>query len=190
LTRFLTPPGRYEGLDINLPSVKWLQEHYQAYPNFHFTHANLHNTAYNVSGGNSARDYRLPFPDETFDVVLLKSVFTHMVPAHLRSYVREISRVMRRYGRAVITYFLLNPESLRFIAAGGGSVPMNFQYENDPLCRVMTPKVPESAIAHDEARIREYYAEAGLTPVDMTFGNWCGRPSLIGLQDLVVALKQ
>jgi hypothetical protein len=49
--------------------------------------------------------------------------------------------------------------------------------------------MPEEATAHDEARIRSYAAEAGFSVFEMTFGNWCGRPSLLGLQDLVILIK-
>jgi SAM-dependent methyltransferase len=86
LTSFLTPPGRYEGLDIKLASVTWLQQQYQRFPHFHFTHADVRNSAYNPAGRYQPQDYRLPFPDGSFDVVLLKSVFTHMVPGEVRSY--------------------------------------------------------------------------------------------------------
>jgi SAM-dependent methyltransferase len=190
LTRVLTPPGRYEGLDIKLASVTWLQQQYRPFPHFHFTHADVVNSAYNPGGRYQPQDFRLPFPEASFDVVLLKSVFTHMRPAEVRSYLMEVGRVLKRSGRAVVTYFLLNRESLRFIGAGGGPVPMNFPYKGDPLCRVMTPDLPESAIAHDEQRIRQYHEEARLTPIEITFGNWCGRPAMIGLQDLIVSLKE
>ena len=85
LTRYLDGRGRYEGLDINGPGVAWLQERYLSYPNFTFTHANVYNKAYNADGAVAATDYRLPFDDAMFDLVLLKSVFTHMLPEDVRS---------------------------------------------------------------------------------------------------------
>ena len=47
--------------------------------------------------------------------MLLKSVFTHMLPAAVTTYTSEISRVLKKGGRAVVTYFLLNAESRRFV---------------------------------------------------------------------------
>jgi hypothetical protein len=35
-----------------------------------------------------------------------------------------------------------------------------------------------------------YCADAGLAVVELAFGNWSGQPSQLGLQDLVVALKE
>jgi ubiquinone/menaquinone biosynthesis C-methylase UbiE len=99
LTRFLAPAGRYEGLDINAKGVVWLQQRYAGYANFRFTHANVYNKAYNADGAVQPGDYRLPFDDAVFDVVLLKSVFTHMLPADVRRYLSEIARVLKPGGR-------------------------------------------------------------------------------------------
>jgi hypothetical protein len=50
--------------------------------------------------------------------------------------------------------------------------------------------MPEAVVAHDEQRIREYYAEVGCGVMELAFGNWCGRTSLLGLQDVVIAVKE
>jgi ubiquinone/menaquinone biosynthesis C-methylase UbiE len=190
LTRVLSPAGRYEGLDINAASVAWLQEHYRPHANFRFTHADVRNAAYNPGGRFGADNYRLPFSDGTFDVVLLKSVFTHMGPSGVRNYLGETSRVLKPSGRSVITFFLLNEESRRLADAGAGELLMRHAYPGDPLCRLLNPEVPEAAIAHDEQRIRRWFIEAGFSTVEISFGNWCGRRSLLGLQDMVIALKE
>lgn len=188
LTSFLGPQGRYEGLDIDRESVAWLQAHYVDHPTFHFTHANVFNKMYNPTGPVPAAEYQLPYDSGLFSMALLKSVFTHMHPRDVRNYLKELSRVLRPGGRAVITYFLLNDESRGHIAAGRDQVKMPFDWD-DPLCRVTNLEVPEHATAHDEARIRAYTAEAGLSVSEMVFGNWCGRPSLLGLQDVMVVIK-
>lgn len=189
LTQYLTAAGRYAGLDINARTIAWLQERYQRYPNFSFHHANVWNKLYNPGGEFQASTYQFPFESATFDLVLLKSVFTHMVPADVRSYLREISRVLRPGGRAAISYFLLNPESRLLIEQGRDVHQLKFEYEGDPLCRIANPEVPEAVTAHDEARIRAFYAEVGMQAVELSFGDWCGRPTLLGHQDLIVAIK-
>jgi hypothetical protein len=88
----------------------------------------------------------------------------------------------------VITYFLLNDESRRYIAAGVDQVKMPFDWA-DSCCRVANLEVPELATAHDETRIRQYTAEGQFAVADIVFGNWCGRPTLLGLQDMMVLIK-
>jgi SAM-dependent methyltransferase len=189
LTAHLDGNGRYEGMDIAAGSITWLQDRYRRYPNFRFTHANVHNKWYNPGGASAPSDYRFPYPDNSVDVVLLKSVFTHMLPNDVRHYLAEVSRVMRPGGRALITFFLLNPESERFVSAGHDIMKMPYVWNDDAGCRVSDVENPEQVTAHDEQRIRYFYAEAGLTICDMAFGNWCGRPSLLGLQDMIVGIK-
>ena len=189
LTAILSPAGRYEGIDVNRNAVEWLQARYEAYANFRFQHVDVHNTMYQPEGGAAPESFRLPFPDDTFDVTLLKSVFTHMMPAGVRSYLREIGRTLKPGGRAIITYFLLNDESRACMSRGLDKMSLTLEWNGDPLCRVANARVPEATVAHDEARIREYTAEAGLSPVEISYGDWSGRPTLIGLQDVIVAVK-
>jgi SAM-dependent methyltransferase len=188
LTSYLQPPGRYEGLDINGDSVRWLQAHYAGRTAFRFTHANVFNKMYNPAATVTAAEYRLPYEDGTFTQALLKSVFTHMHPRDVRHYLRELGRVIRPGGRAVITYFLLNDESRALAARDVDVVKMKVDWDGDPLCRVANLEVPEHATAHDESRIRAFTAEAGFSVGEITFGNWCGRPGA-GLQDVMVLTR-
>lgn len=189
LTKLLSSPGRYEGLDVSADSIVWLQEHYRPHAGFRFTHANVYNKMYHADGAVTAAEYRLPYADRTFSITLLKSVFTHMLPADVRHYLKELGRVVAPGGRAVITFFLLNEESRAFVADDKDIVKMRTPWHDDPLCRVANPALPEEATAHDEARMRAYVAEAGFTVSEIVFGNWCGRPSLLGLQDVMVLLR-
>jgi SAM-dependent methyltransferase len=189
LTQILGPAGRYDGVDVHRESVEWLQSRYGAYPHFRFHHIDVHNVMYNPQGRQQPEEFQLPFPDGSFDIVLLKSVFTHMLPPGVRGYLKEISRVLRPGGRAVISYFLLNAESRRHMTAGRNRMSLKYVWNGDALCHIANPEIPEAAVAHDEPRIREMYAEVGLDPVDISYGDWCGRPSLLGLQDLVVAMR-
>ena len=188
LTSYLKPPGRYEGLDINGESVAWLQTHYQGHPAFRFTHANVYNKMYNPHATVMAAEYRLPYADATFTQALLKSVFTHMHPRDMRHYLKELGRLIRPGGRAVITYFLLNDESRAFVDRDLDVVKMKANWDGDPLCRVANLEVPEHATAHDEARVRAFTAEAGFSISEIMFGNWCGRPGA-GLQDVMVITR-
>jgi ubiquinone/menaquinone biosynthesis C-methylase UbiE len=189
LARYLRPPGRYEGIDVNASSIAWLKQRYARVSHFAFSHANVTNGWYNPGGSTSPEHYTLPFDNSTFDFVVLKSVFTHMLPADLPPYLREISRVLKKGGRSVITYFLLNDESRRLIDQGADAFGLNQTPMTDPFHRIAKPDAPEFVVAHDEGRIRHYYAETGCSIFTLEFGDWCGRTSSLGHQDLVIAVK-
>lgn len=190
LTRYLQRPGRYEGIDVNANSIEWLKQRYANVPNFAFSHVDVANTWYNPGGTTSPEHFALPFESSTFDIVLLKSVFTHMLPVALPPYMREISRVLKKGGRSVITYFLLNEESRRLIEQGADAFQLGQTPAADSSHRIAKPDAPEFVVAHDEGRIRSYYAETGCSILNVEFGNWSGRSSTLGHQDLVIAEKR
>ena len=144
LTSYLQPPGRYEGLDINGDSVKWLRGALPSRPLFRFTHANVFNKMYNPGATVTAAEYRLPYEDGTFTQALLKSVFTHMHPRDMRHYLTELGRVIRPGGRAVITYFLLNDESRALVAKDMDVVKMKVDWERRPVVPRREPRGPRT----------------------------------------------
>jgi SAM-dependent methyltransferase len=109
LTSKLDRKGRYEGLDIVPSGIEWCTENITSrYPNFRFMLADVANGEYNPGGRTAPTEYRLPYPDATFDLVVLTSVFTHMLTAEHEHYLDEIVRVLKPDGRCFATYLLLN----------------------------------------------------------------------------------
>jgi len=107
----------------------------------------------------------------------------------MRHYLRELGRVIKpAVPSSPISCFLLNDESPALVAKDADVVKMKVDWDGDPLYRVANLEVPEHATAHDEARVRAYTAEAGFSVGEITFGNWCGRPSG-GLQDYTVLTR-
>jgi SAM-dependent methyltransferase len=188
LTRYLSREGRYEGFDVNLELVDWCRDHITPrFPQFHFQHADLANGTYNAGGRLLAAEYRFPYPDRTFDLTIANSVFTHILPADADHYLAEISRTLKRGGRCLITFFLLNAESrwgMRETAT-----PFRFSHVYaDGVCRVMVPDRPEAALAYEEDVVRALFARHGLTIVEpIRYGSWCRREEVLSLQDIVVA---
>ncbi len=52
------------------------------------------------------------------------------------------------------------------------------------------PNIPETAIAYEEAQVRDILSRNGLE-IDQPihFGSWCGRKHFVSYQDIVVARK-
>jgi len=108
--------GHYEGFDLHADAIKWCKENIESkYPNFHFNHIDLYHEVYNKNGKVQASNFKFPYKAESFDFIILTSVFTHMKPLDVKNYLSEISRVLKKGGRCFITFLLLNSVSLENI---------------------------------------------------------------------------
>lgn len=179
LIRYYDFQGKYEGFDIIKEFTDWLSENITLkYPNFHFKHANVYSTSYNCTAKILPSKYKFPYPDNTFNVVLVGSVFSHLLPADLENYLSEIVRVLKPNGIVLASYFLLStqrPRKLkddeirsRFVDSGKGYCTTNVEY-------------PEDAIAYDQEYVLGLYQEISLA---------LEHPVVYGeLQDLIAARK-
>ena len=181
--------GTYRGMDIVPGGIKWCERHIASeHPNFGFVLADVHNSVYNPRGRHRAEDYRFPFPDESFDLVVLTSVFTHMLPEEVLNYMSEVTRVLRPGGRCFMTWFLLNGKSLEGIESGASW--MRFDHQIGEM-RTTDPTSPESAIAMPEWFVRDACARVGLRIKEpIRFGAWSGRQDFLSAQDIVVAVRE
>lgn len=98
--------GRYNGFDICKYKIDFLQNTFEPhFPNFTFTHVDVHNTTYNPNGKIKASQFTFPYESDGFDVVYAASVFTHMLPENVEHYIHEAARVLRPGGRCVFSFF-------------------------------------------------------------------------------------
>lgn len=177
--------GRYEGIDVVRRGIQWCQQAITPrYPNFHFQVADVYNRHYNPIGRFSASEYRFPFEDESFDFVVLTSVFTHLLPADRDNYISEIARVLRPTGRCFATFFLFNDEARRSLQNGPGS--LNFRFSR-PGYRTNNERIPEAAVAYEETDVRAELEHSGMRIAKVRYGVWSGRSDGVGWQDVVVA---
>jgi SAM-dependent methyltransferase len=112
VARFLLdePIGRYEGFDRHPGMIAWCNRELASRDHrFRFQHADV-KSAYIVwdaqTGRVNADDFVFPYPDESFDSILLASVFTHMPLNEVRHYLHELRRVLRPAGRILLSIFL------------------------------------------------------------------------------------
>ncbi len=171
--------GSYTGVDIQEEPIAWCQEHI-ALPNDRFELADVKSGRYNADGSISADAYQFPFPAESFDVVMLKSVFTHLGPVEVEAYLREVARLIRPAGRAIGTFFLLNAQQ------AAGHSDLDLRYGDDDY-RYVSAEVPEEVSAHSEASVRAMTVRAGLRVEEpMRYGAWYGREDALSYQDMVI----
>ncbi|MEY2565282.1 MAG: hypothetical protein QOH88_3475 [Verrucomicrobiota bacterium] len=189
LAGYLEGEGGYDGIEVVQAGVDWCQQAYSAHPNFHFHRADVRNQHYNPGGTISPEDYKLPFADETFDLVLLSSVFTHMLPEGLENYFSEITRMLKPGGRSVITYFLWNDEAAEKIAQSENPALFSHVFRAE-VCRVYAAEKPEQAVCYYEDYIRSLYRQHGHNVAEVTYGFWCGRKDIMRCQqEIIISVK-
>lgn len=171
LTRFLEKSSGYDGFDVNKQVIDYCKSHITPkFPNFKFSFVNLDNTLYNRGGSGDSAKYKFPYNNESYDFIILNSVFTHLLPDAVENYLSEITRVLKKGGRCFITYHLLNEESLQFSNSKSIILDFKYNYEN---YRVIDKDIPENAVAYDEEYIKNLYQNVNLHISKIDYGIWC-----------------
>ena len=166
--------GSYEGIDPIAGQVKWCQEKITPrYPNFKFQKIDVWSKLYNPKGSVQPSEYVFPFPNEEFDFVILGSVFTHMFSSDVEHYTDEIARVLKKGGKGLITFFLLNPESESLIAEGKSTLNLIYEFENGS--KACHPDRLEMSVGHPELFVLDMFERRGLKAEVAEYGCWCGR---------------
>ena len=96
---------RYSGFDVVAPYVEWCNRFFgELYPErFRFHHLDVRTDRYNPAGALSPETARFPANDGDVDLIFAASVFTHMYPDDARHYAREMNRVLKESGKAIVS---------------------------------------------------------------------------------------
>ncbi len=188
LSDYIVPPGRYDGIEIIPDAVEWCnREITSRYSHFHFHHADLENPYSNPKGSGNTEEYELPFEENTFDFVFLTSVFSHLKPNEINSYLYEINRVLKPNGCCFITYYLLDYYAIDQINKGKSSQPFKYLYDG---YLTTSRNTHENTIAHPEEAIKKLYEESKLViKQPILYGSWSGRTQYYSYQDVIIAHK-
>lgn len=146
-------PSRYLGIDLHDGMIGWCRANLSPVdPAFEFVHHDVLHLGLNPGEGKPPV---LPFPagDEEFTLVNATSVFTHLVEANARHYLREVARVLVHGGLLHATWFLF--EKRDFLMQSF----QNALYINDTD--------PTNAVIFDRAWLRREAYDVGLQIVDV-----------------------
>lgn len=183
LTRHFTT-GEYTGFDISRRAIRWCQKSVaRSHPNFWFVHADISNSHYNPHGALRPESFRFPCADQSVDIAFAASVFTHLAPTSADRYLAETARVLKPGGRAVLSFFLFDPQLMPRL---GGFYP-RFAHFPQPYYAVADPRDPEAAVAYDEAAVAEALRAKGLEIVRIARGHWARHPDPLSYQDFLLA---
>ena len=189
LTTYLSE-GSYDGFDTIPAGIKWCQTHITArFPKFHFQVANIYHKSYNPGGKIQTLNYRFPYNDSTFNIVILRSIFTHFHSREIEHYLSEISRVLKNGGRCFITYHIINPETKELMNKNRSY--FNFEHEVD-VDGYTTDLRSMPVFAYEESYLRKIYQDKGLKIKEpIIYGGWRVGKDLrqLDFQDIIIAVK-
>lgn len=113
---------RYQGIDVMKRAIDWCNRYiHRQHPNFLFLHTDVSNRRYNPAGEEITSRFQLPFEAQSFDLIYLYSVFSHMEAPDVRIYLKEFHRLLPASGKVFLTAFVeenvpdatVNPEGYR-----------------------------------------------------------------------------
>jgi len=183
--------GLIIGTDIHKPCIDWAQKNLGSrFAGHSFVHMDIRKESYNPKGTLSTQEWVDGFAEKDFDVVVAKSLFTHVLPDELSIYLKTIASRLKADGKALLTFFILSEEQSRLAALGKNSMPFH-PYLEDGRCAVYRPSAPTAAVAYEQQYLEDKLRSAGfkVTKDSVYFGSWTGRADGLSYQDIVLVEK-
>lgn len=188
LTNYLNSDGVYEGFDIVPLGINWCRKHISPkYPNFHFLCVALKNDLYNLDTEEKAAHFCFPYVPNMFDSIVLTSVFTHMMPEDVKQYLQQIALVMKRDGKCLATFFILNSDSEQAMAEKRSAFTFENKYDG---YRLMDANVKEANVAYEQDSLFSMIHACGLEVDSFHVGKWADGKEALDFQDVVILKKQ
>lgn len=183
--------GNLIGTDIDKPGIDWAQKNIGTHdPGQKFVHMDIYNEAYHRKGKLSTKAWLDSFNENGFDIVIAKSLFTHVLPDEQIIYLKSIADRLKPGGRALLTFFVLSEDQARLAASGKNRI--SFQpYSEDERCAVRSPLAPHAAVAYEQRYLEERFRDAGfkMQSYELHPGVWTGSSAGLSFQDVIVAEK-
>lgn len=174
LHRHLGPGARYAGIDENRAAITWCEAAYRDRPDFTFA----------TVDGLLEDDLALPFPDETFDVVVMHEHLPRLGPEGVSARLREARRVLIPAGRLFASAYLLDDGARAALADGTAAIA--FDEEGAGLTGA-EGAAAEPVRAIDEEWLLDRVADAGFKTAGIRHGSWTPREGATAFPDILVA---
>lgn len=186
----LGPDARYTGVDIRQDAVAWCKDQIGSTDaRCCFALIEGSNGFYTPGRVRSQTASRLPTIDESVDLVIANSVFTHLLPDTLAAYLSEVGRVLKPGGQLFATFFMLDDEGqFPYSRSGRAGNPYTFPIKGDGYY-AEDPASHEHVVAYTRGAIAGHLRAAGLENAHIYPGSWSGRAPYIDFQDIIVADK-
>ena len=194
---FVYDNGSYTGIDVMKYDINFCSKHFTS-KNYSFIHLDVANPSY-----AKHQDITLipwPVESESKNLVTALSVWTHLKEEDAVFYFKEIARVLKKNGKAIITFFYLDEaylESLSKRKNEYGRFHLTNQnswiFENNAYGSEnwLTPKwttYPENAIGITEVALNTLIEKSGMRLIQYYPGNWKEKPGVF-FQDILIFEK-
>jgi len=167
----------YVGVDVHEPSILWCRRRFAGRETFRFELAGVR-SPYSRADAADPVGYRFPVEDAGADLVLAKSLFTHLLLETARHYLSEIRRCLSPGGRGVLTAFVFDRTT--------GGPPAFPHHGEDPRVRWRRRVHPHAAVAYDRRLFEEMLSGSGLEILEMLPGFWPGLSARLRGQDTYI----
>jgi SAM-dependent methyltransferase len=189
--------GGYTGIDVMTEDIDYCKSHYQS-KNYQFVHLDVANPTY--ASAQSAELKPWPIEDNSQDLVTALSVWTHLSEKDAIFYLKEIHRVLKKGGKAIVTFFLLD-DDYKDSLSKRSNAPGRFHntsqdtwifnvkaYDSQNWYTIPSVATPEGAIGITEEGLEILLKTSGLKLVQNYSGNWKEIPGVF-FQDILVFEK-
>ena len=194
---FLVENGEYIGIDVIKKDIDFCKKHYKS-QQFSFIHLNINNQAY--APRQQIKRQKWELYENSFDLVTALSVWTHLDEEDASFYFKEVARVLKSGGKAIVTFFLLDEiyeKNLNSRVNKKSRYHMTKQdkwifdcpaYNSNDWFYPKWVKIPEFAIGVTSNGLNRLLIESRLKKVAVYPGNWKELPGVF-FQDIVILEK-
>lgn len=194
---FVGDGGSYTGIDVRSEVVEFCRRRYPQ-DKFSFQHLEVSNAAY--APGQPPEKKAWEVNDHSIDLVVGLSVWTHMNEDDAMFYFRQIDRVLKVGGKAILTFYLLDQtyyDSLPGRSARPGRYHKDrqdryvFDTPSCPSANWLHPawaKSPEETVSVTSAGVASMVEATTLRLTKTYAGNWKEVPGVF-FQDVLVFEK-
>ena len=158
--------GQYCGYDVDAGMVRWCQRNFDP-EHFRFRPLDIFSAVYNPRGASGAQVRLEGCEDNTIDLVISQSLFSHLLESDVCAYVKESARVLRPGGIMAMTFFCM--DDLRTLNLLGGR--WSFAHRRQ-AAHIENERYPEAAVAYDKGWMEQVCREAGFTKVETRLPNF------------------
>ena len=194
---FLGQNGKYKGIDIMEKDIDFCRSHYPS-SNYEFIHFDTTNAFYAPDQKNTMGKW--PVESDSVDLTTALSVWTHLNEEDALFYFKEISRVLKPNGKAIITFFLLDGTYRNSLGVRSNQVG-RFHMTSQDLWVFDQPSygsgmwfhpkwatVPENAIGVNEAGLERLISSSVMKQIEHHQGIWKEVPGAF-FQDVFIFQK-